>query len=155
MPETPTTVFFVGVAAVVLFARYYLKRTTAGNTHGRSHSRPREVTDDMVGIVRVMLPHVPPESIRADLEQTRSIDTTIARLLDNRNERSDPALRRRRNESASKQSLLSKYDLHGNEDIPDVSTGWHDSREAREQQLADQRRAMILKARQELLAKKD
>lgn len=153
MPETPTAVFLAGVAAVALFARYYLKRTD-GQVQGRStSSRPREVTDDMIGIIRVMLPHVPPDVIRADLERTRSIDSTVTRLL---NENSDATgSRRKKTSSASKDSLLSRYDLQGNEDVPEVSSGWHESRELRERQLSAQRRAMILKARQNLLAQKE
>lgn len=154
MPDSSTVVFFAGLSVAVFAAKYFLSSgSSAGSSANasavapeqrRGAPEPRTVTDDMVSVVSVLVPHIDHEVIRQDLEETHSVQETSTRLL-NRSQEKKP-------QTASANSLLSRYNVEESS----TSTGsskpespeWIDDRKQREEHMLKQRQQMILKARQ-------
>lgn len=149
MVDTSTVVYVVGIIGVVITARYLMSQ----NEMPRPNPRHRLVTEEMIDVVHVIVPQVDRDTIKQDLMQTHNIEATITRLLDRIRAGTLPvadAPVETRPSPASRDSLLRRYKLCGDEPIPETSKGWKDSREERESQLRAQREAMILRARNKL-----
>ncbi|KAI9216641.1 hypothetical protein BC828DRAFT_393157 [Blastocladiella britannica] len=63
---------------------------TSGATGGAAAPRARAVSDQMVAQVLSMFPDMDPATIRADLAQTGSVESTIDRILSGRVRRAPP-----------------------------------------------------------------
>lgn len=138
MPDTSTTIFFAGLAVAVVIAKLVLRPGSGDeSSRGSSGARgsgaggPREVTEDMVSVVSVLVPYADRDTIRRDLMETHSVEHTTKRLL-----------------SKSKGSLMDRYAQGNPNSAPAAAEGWLDDRAQREERLRLQRQQMVLKARQ-------
>lgn len=141
MPDTSTTIFFAGLAVAVVVAKLvFWPGSSYGNSRGSGGTRssggsrsrpPREVTEDMISVVSVLVPHADRETIRKDLMKTHNVERTTDNLLPKKGD-----------------SLLDKY-ARGNPSLAlATSENWIDDRAQREERLRLQRQQMVLKARQ-------
>lgn len=159
MPDTSTTIFFATLGALVLGARYYFRNYSTSNTGSigdtgidetsqtttASASPPREVTEDMVSVVQVVVPTISSEDIRKDLNETHSVETTINRLLE-------------KSKKKKGNTLFDRYgvDVSRANEAPSAATeeqdeNWVNVREKREEKLRKQKEEMLLKARKRSL----
>lgn len=158
MPDTSTTIFFATLGALVLGARYYFRSYSTSNTSsiGESSndasaptatpaSAPREVTDDMVSVVQVVVPTISKEDIRKDLNETHSVEVTINRLLEKTKKKKGDTLFDRYGVDVTRTNEASTSSSNEQDE------NWVNVREKREEKLRKQKEEMLLKARKRSL----
>lgn len=101
----------------------------------RGQSAPREITEDMVSIVSVLVPSADRTTIRADLEETRSVEKTTVRLLE-----------KEKSKQTTAQSQQTDEEIVARPEEPKPED-WFNDRAQRELHKKQQREKMIAKAR--------
>lgn len=159
MPETSTTIFFATLGVLALGARYYFRNYASASTSSigdstsatqtapgsQTPSPRREITEDMVSVVQVIVPKMSRDEIREDLNITHSVEATTERLLE-------------KSKKKNGNTLFDRYGVDTNASTTDSSSSaveedanWVNIREKRELKLRKQREEMLLKARQRAL----
>lgn len=130
MPDTSTALFLGGVAAAIFAASYVF-----GNKPSESAKAgaPREITEDHVSLVAVIVPNVDRAVIRKDLEKTRSIEATTLRLLE-----------KQKAETPKSQPSDEEIVAQSEQPKPD---NWVEDRAQRELHRKQQREKMLAQAR--------
>ena len=135
---------------------------SSGNgSSGRRTPRPRRirrpVNQDMIEVVQSLAPHLHPEQIRYDLEQTGSVEATVERFLSGRempfppdyqaeasttNGTTSSSTDPRKRSNIKPDNLLQKYDVDPEEDMSGV--------DASELSINERKRLMVWKARKNM-----
>ncbi|QGN14264.1 coupling of ubiquitin conjugation to ER degradation protein 1 [Kluyveromyces marxianus] len=185
MADQGTTLFFVLVITGYIALKWFMSNneqhpsvqangaSSTSNTNGASNGssgngssgrrtpRPRRirrpVNQDMIEVVQSLAPHLHPEQIRYDLEQTGSVEATVERFLSGRempfppdyqgeasttNGTTSSSTDPRKRSNIKPDNLLQKYDVDPEEDMSGV--------DASELSINERKRLMVWKARKNM-----
>lgn len=185
MADQGTTLFFVLVITGYIALKWFMSNneqhpsvqangaSSTSNTNGASNGssgngssgrrtpRPRRirrpVNQDMIEVVQSLAPHLHPEQIRYDLEQTGSVEATVERFLSGRempfppdyqgeasttNGTTTSSTDPRKRSNIKPENLLQKYDVDPEEDMSGV--------DASELSINERKRLMVWKARKNM-----
>lgn len=185
MADQGTTLFFVLVITGYIALKWFMSNneqhpsvqangaSSTSNTNGASNGssgngssgrrtpRPRRirrpVNQDMIEVVQSLAPHLHPEQIRYDLEQTGSVEATVERFLSGRempfppdyqgeasttNGTTTSSTDPRKRSNIKPDNLLQKYDVDPEEDMSGV--------DASELSINERKRLMVWKARKNM-----
>ncbi|BAP70074.1 coupling of ubiquitin conjugation to ER degradation protein 1 [Kluyveromyces marxianus] len=185
MADQGTTLFFVLVITGYIALKWFMSNneqhpsvqangaSSASSTNGASNGssgngssgrrtpRPRRirrpVNQDMIEVVQSLAPHLHPEQIRYDLEQTGSVEATVERFLSGRempfppdyqaeasttNGTTSSSTDPRKRSNIKPDNLLQKYDVDPEEDMSGV--------DASELSINERKRLMVWKARKNM-----
>ncbi|ODV89394.1 hypothetical protein CANCADRAFT_4017 [Tortispora caseinolytica NRRL Y-17796] len=128
--------------------------------------RRRAVTKGMIEVVQTLLPNIPDDVIRRDLERTGNVEITIQSLLENPQFAAAPPVPPASSSTSTgstsqnlNSNLIDRYNLHNKVSVEapiSVSkTTWTDDPASRQESLKKRREDMILHARQKVLSSKD
>ncbi|BAO38526.1 coupling of ubiquitin conjugation to ER degradation protein 1 [Kluyveromyces marxianus DMKU3-1042] len=185
MADQGTTLFFVLVITGYIALKWFMSNneqhpsvqangaSSASSTNGASNGssgngssgrrtpRPRRirrpVNQDMIEVVQSLAPHLHPEQIRYDLEQTGSVEATVERFLSGRempfppdyqgeasttNGTTSSSTDPRKRSNIKPDNLLQKYDVDPEEDMSGV--------DASDLSINERKRLMVWKARKNM-----